>query len=151
MVEGNIRSRVEKDFNDWRDKSFLRIDKAFIDNITFRYPADSGFVIEKNGTSWTINDQKVDSLKIQNYISKLQSRDLNDFADNFSPATEPDVAVDVSSNSVSHAIIKGWKSSENKWILHSALQPGVYFEDSVFWNDLFIGRKELLASPTTQR
>ena len=145
LVEGNIRTGVGKDFNEWRDKSFLRIDKSFIDRVSFQYPADSGFVIEKVGEAWMINDKKADSLKVQNYIGKLQSKNLNSFADDFSPSAQPDITVELSSNSVSHAVIKGWKTSQGKWILNSALQPRVYFEDSVFTNDLFIGKAELLA------
>ena len=144
LVEGAIRSGVDKDFNEWRDKSFLRIDKSFIDRISFQYPADSGFVLEKEGQGWMINDHEADSLKVQNYIGRLQSKDLSGFADDFSPSSQPDITVELSSNAVPHAVIKAWKTSEGgAWILNSALQPGVYFEDSVFFNDLFIGKAEL--------
>lgn len=144
VVGGNLRSRFDKDFNDWRDKSFLRIDKAFIDKITFHYPADSGFVVEKDGRTWMIGNQKADSAKVENYLYKLQSKDLSGFADEFSPSADPDITVEFSSNSVPHAVVKAWNDPAGRWILNSAFQPGVYFQDSVFWDDIFVGKKVLL-------
>lgn len=142
VVEGNLRTPFGKDFNDWRDKSFLRIDKAAIDKISFRYPADSGFVVVKSGDGWSLNNQKADSSKIESYLYKLQSKDLTHFADNFTPASNPDIIVEFESNSITHAVIKGWKQQDNEWILNSGLRKDVYFLDSS-GTDLFPGKRQL--------
>lgn len=139
-VEGLLHARFDRDFDDWRDKSFLKIDRSFIDRIRFDYPADSGFVLGKKGGQWTIGNVKADSSRVDRYLFRIQSKDLSAFADDFSPAGEPDVTVEFSSKEIPHAFVKGWKQSANHWILSSALQPGVYFEDSTFADDLFVGR-----------
>ncbi len=44
-VDGYIEAHFNRSFNDWRNKAFLRVKKDDITKLTFRYPADSGFVV----------------------------------------------------------------------------------------------------------
>lgn len=141
-VEENLRSRFDKTFNDWRDKTFLRVGRDAMDRITFTYPADSGFVLEKKSGAWMIGQEKADSAKVQRYLGRLQSRDLSGFADNFSPGGDPDVVLSIDGSTL-HTEVKGWKGSGKKWILSSTAQEGVYFSDSTFVEDLFVGKKVL--------
>lgn len=143
-VEGSLRTRLHKGFDEWRDKSFLRIDKSFINNIAFRYPSDSSFVLEKKDRAWMIGNEKADSAKVEDYLYQMQSKDLTSFADGFSPSGEPDVTVMFMSDSALHAEVKGWKQPGGKWVLSSGLQEGIYFRDSTFMKDLFAGRKAFL-------
>lgn len=142
-VDGNLRSKFNKDFNAWRDKTFLRVKKNLIGKIEFRYPADSGFVLEKNAGAWMIGNQKADSLKVENYLGMLQSKDLTHFADDYTPSANPDVTLSID-GTASHTEVKGWKDAGKKWIVSSTAQEGVYFSDSTFVDDLFIGKKALL-------
>ena len=144
-VEGNLRAHFEKDFNDWRDKLFLRMDKAFISKVRFGYPSDSSFTVEKKDNTWMIGNEKADSASIDSYLNKMQSKDLSGFADDFTPDGPPDVTVEYFSNEVPHAVVKAWRGPENNWILHSSLQEGVYFRDAAFSAELFPAKKELLA------
>ncbi|HEX8038447.1 MAG TPA: DUF4340 domain-containing protein, partial [Chryseosolibacter sp.] len=69
-IAGNLRSRFDKTFNDWRDKTFLRVKRDLVGKITFRYPADSGFVLENNSGKWTVDKQQADSAKVAVYLGK---------------------------------------------------------------------------------
>src|SRR5688572_12805324 len=40
-LAGSLRSGIDKNFNEWRDKTFVRIAPQTISKITFSYPADS--------------------------------------------------------------------------------------------------------------
>lgn len=144
-LEGSMRNLLNKSFNDWRDQSFLRMPRQSIDKITFRYPADSGFVLLKNDAGdWVIGTEKADSAKVENFLSLIQSKDLAGFADDFSPEKEPDIAMSVEGNSMSPVTVRGWKASPDEWILSSSLQHGVYFSDKTLATDLFLGKKDLL-------
>lgn len=91
-----------------------------------------------------INNERADSIKVDRYLVMLESKDLAGFADNFSPGDGAHVVVEFRSGSAPHAVIRGWKQAGNKWILHSQLQPGVYFEDSLLSQQIFPGKQALL-------
>ncbi len=145
-VEGSIRSSVDKTFNDWRDKSFLRIDPEKVTKITFNYPTDSGFVAEKKNSTWMIGEQKADSTKMQRFLNKLRTKDISSFEDSFSASASPEITVTIEAGAVPLATIKGWRESFYRWILTSSQQQDVYFSDEgpVVVKDIFPSREELL-------
>jgi hypothetical protein len=143
---GYVSAVVDKNFTHWRDKSFLRLDKEQVTRITFNYPADSGFVAEKKGDVWMIDNERADSVAIENYLNNLRSKDLSAFADGFAPTANPDVTVTIESKAMPEAVIKAWRESFYKWTLTSSFQQGVYFSDEgpVAVRELFVGKKKLL-------
>jgi hypothetical protein len=143
-ASGNLRTQADKDFNYWRDKSFLRLQPAEITKITFQYPADSSFVLEKKDKHWQIGNELADSAKVEDYLSKLRSKNLSAFADYFSPRTAADITITIESKAAAPTRIQAWRELGDKWILNSSLQPRVYFlEDSKL--DLLRGKKIFLA------
>jgi hypothetical protein len=147
-VAGLSRSEVDKSFNDWRDKSFLHVDRDKITKITFNYPADSSFVAEKKDNVWMIGNEKADSAKMERYLNKIRSKDISSFADDFKAGANPDVALTIESGTVPLATVKGWRESFYKWILSSSRQEDTYFADEgpVVAKELFVGKKELTQS-----
>jgi hypothetical protein len=145
-VDGYLSTVFDKQFNNWRDRSFLRLERDRITKISFNYPADSGFVAEKKDNIWMIGTEKADSAAIENYLNQVRSKDLSAFADDFSAPASPDVTISVESKTAPLATIKGWKRSFYQWILTSDRQPGVYFTDEgpVAAKELFIGKGKLL-------
>lgn len=144
-VDGNLLSRFNKGFDEWRDKTFLRTEKARVNKISFRYPADTGFVLLKNGRSWMINEEKADSTKVQNLLTSAGFKELRSFADSFAPNREADVTVTIEGSHLPQTVVRGWKTSGSKWVLNSSLQKTAYFSDSTFARDFFVGKKELLS------
>jgi Domain of unknown function (DUF4340) len=142
-VKGLVQATFNKTFDDLRDKSFLRIDKDQANKIVFNYPADSGFVVQKTGNMWMIENQLIDSAKMENYLNKLRSKNLSKFADDFSPGTNPDVTLTIENDSTQLAEVKAWKAPDNSWRLVSTLQKDTYFsnEGSSLMDDLFKGKK----------
>jgi hypothetical protein len=142
-ASGNLRTQVDKDFNYWRNKSFLRLQPDQIVKITFQYPADSSFVIEKKDKHWLIGTEKADSAKVEDYLGKLRSKDLSAFADYFSPRAAADITIAIESKVAAPTRIQVWRELGDKWILNSSFQPRVYFlEDSKV--DLLRGKKYFL-------
>lgn len=141
-VEGNLRSKFDKAFNAWRDKTFLHVNKNLIEKIDFRYPADSGFVLEKKAGAWMIDGRKADSVKVANYVARLQSKDLTHFADDFSETRDPDITLSIEGSALQE-VIKGWKGDGKNWVLSSTAQKDAYFSDSTFVRDLFVGKNAL--------
>jgi hypothetical protein len=146
-VGADLHARLGRKFNDWRDKTFLHVNKNLVDKISFQYPADSGFVLEKKSGAWMIGSETADSLEVQNYLSRLQSKDLTRFIDGYSPPGKPDVTLQIEGGALPHTEVKAWKETGRRWVLASTAQPGVYFQDSTFTRNLFAGKKALLHKP----
>mgnify|MGYP001157854368 CR=1 FL=1 len=143
-MEGNIRADLDNDFNRWRDKTFIRTEPSIINKITFTYPADSGFVLQKDGSAWTIENQRADSAQVERYLSRFRLRKLSSFVDE-PPSQDPDVTLTIETSKGDKQEISGWKNDEDSWTLNSTVQPDAYFRDTRTDNDLFVGKETLLA------
>lgn len=143
VVEGYWRQKTDKRFNEWRDPALLRLNKDLITKITFEYPADSGFVVEKNPT-WMIGGTKADSTAVENYLGQLRSKDHREYADTFAPDRKPDITVTFAGDK-EDTVIKGWNTAFYEWVINSSHQPDVFFLDKTMSlrRSLFIGRKKL--------
>src|SRR5258706_5516071 len=56
-VEGFLEPTFNNSFNEWRDKTFLKLNKDDITRLSFRYPADSGFVASKRDSVWYVGNE----------------------------------------------------------------------------------------------
>ena len=146
-LQGYLQGQFDKRFTDWRNQSFLRIEKDRITKLTFQYPSDSGFVMEQKNKTWMIENEKLDSTKVAGYFNQIRSMDHDLFADRFVPDKDPDVTLILTSDSGGDVVVKGWKRSFSDWILNSTHQPEVYFLDRgpTMVHNLFIGKKKLFA------
>jgi hypothetical protein len=143
-VEGFLESSFNRNYNDWRDKSFLRLKKDQITEIQFSYPADSSFLLTKKDKNWWIGSEQADSLKVNNYLSQLEYKNANSFADDFLGGTA-DVVIQIKGASGRLANVEGWKRPTD-WALKSSWQPTVYFssENTGSVKTLFEAKKNLL-------
>ena len=125
-IEGFIDSHFNRTYNDWRNKTLLKLNQADISKITFNYPADSSFVLEKRDSVWFAGNVKAADAKVNSYVSQLSFKTLNDFADGFASVEESTVTLQIESKNGVLATVQGWKNGE-QWILTSSAQSGVYF------------------------
>lgn len=136
-VNGGLLGTFNKPFNDWRDKSFLRLPIDSVTAIDFRYPADSGFVVKKASGRWTLGEAIPDSVKIVSYLSSLRSKKMYTFVDDFNPSNEATFVIRFDGARKPLTTVKAWKSTDDKLILTSSLQEGVYFSgDAMTARDL---------------
>jgi hypothetical protein len=140
---GDLQSSFNIPFKEWRNQTFIRLTKNTINKIEFHYP-DSSFTIEKKNKKWLIGDKPADSVKVDAYLSKIDHKDFDSFADHFSPATEPDATLIFKTDTNQEFSVKGWKHSLDQWMLNSTLQPQVYFLDTgaVMAKNIFPSKKE---------
>lgn len=148
-VDGFLESQFDRSSNDWRNKAFLRVNKDDITKLTFKYPADSGFVVNKKDSVWFVGNEKADLTKTQNYFGQLTFKNMNDFADGFvAPGSAPFTLLIEGKNGIL-ASVEGWRDEE-KWTLKSTEQSGVYFSATeAILKDFWIGKKSL--TPSTPR
>ena len=139
-VEGDLRTMLSKDFNDWRDRTFLKVPTDLVNKITFKYPLDTGFVLEKAGRAWMIGNMEADSARVATYLNEIERKELNAFLEGPPPSSEPVVTIAIE-GSKPHAIVKGWtKEADDGWTVSSTLQEDAYFDGSSFAQEIFRGR-----------
>lgn len=143
-VEGFIDSHFNRTYNDWRNKTLLKLNQADISKITFNYPADSSFVLEKRDSVWFAGNVKAADAKVNSYVSQLSFKILNDFADGFSSSEKPTATLQIESKNGVLATVQGWKNGE-LWILTSSTQSGVYFScGQNVTRELMVGKLKFL-------
>jgi len=143
-VDGFIESHFNRDFNDWRNKAFLRVKSDLITKLTFMYPADSGFVLSKKDSLWFIGNEKADLAKVQRFTSPIAFKNLIDFAEGFVAPGAPPFTLTIESQNGILASVEAWKDGD-KWILKSTEQNGVYFSAvNSLVKDFLVGKEYFL-------
>jgi hypothetical protein len=145
-VKETLDRTFNKKFAGWRNKTFLKLDPSQVSKITFQYPADSSFVVERSVGKWSVDEVRADSAKVQAYLNRFRSRNLSEFADDFKMPASSGYVVILQNDSATMLKLQGWKIEENKWIVTSSLQDSVYFSssDKSLMNDLFASKNTFL-------
>jgi Domain of unknown function (DUF4340) len=144
-VEGFLESTFNNGFDDWRDKTLLKLNKEAITKVSFLYPADSGFVAEKKDSVWYIGNDKADVSKTENFLNTISSKYMSAFADGFTPVSAADLTMQVDGKGGNLLKLEAWKKDETEWILTSSQQKGVYFSSkgSSGVSDMFVAKSKL--------
>jgi hypothetical protein len=144
-VDGTLAYQFNRAFDEWRNKSLLRVNKEEIHKIIFQYPSDSSFVLEKRDSLWYVNDIKADVGKTNTFLSQLAFKNGNAFADDFVANAPPTINIQIESKLGVLANVKGWMVNAD-WIVSSSTQENVFFSaaGTPIIGDLFIGKEKLL-------
>jgi hypothetical protein len=147
-VQNYLSFAVNQPFNQWRNKTFVNIQKDNWTAFSFSYPGDSSFVLEKNSDTWMVNGEKADSVKVAQYLGQVSTMQSTGFAENYSPASTPVFTVTMKGNNLSSpVIVRAFPAdSSQKFILHSSLNPDAYFSESQshLVDRIFVGKKYFL-------
>ena len=145
-VEGYLAFTVSQGFNAWRNKTFIRGNKNNWSSLTFNYPGDSSFVLSKQNNMWTVNGEPADSTKTIQYLTELANTQSSSFVDQYTPASTPVFTLTISGNNQSSPItvLAYPADSVQKYILHSNLNPEVYFSEaqSRLTDRIFVGKQK---------
>jgi hypothetical protein len=123
--EGFIGSHFNRSFDQWRDKTFLKVTQE-INKIDFLYP-DSSFVLEKRDSIWYAGQIVANESKVTQYLNKLKFKNVTEFEDGIiQPGGNP-MKIQIEGPSGVIATAQAWAKSEEDFILASTFQEGVYF------------------------
>lgn len=138
-VTGYLSSSVNRSLADLRDKSFTKVPKDLVQRISFKYPADSSFVLQKQDTLWQVQGIPVNLAKVDTYLNQLTNKRVNTFADDFNAPLQTDILIEISGSGGTLCSIEGWKNG-TAWTLRSSLQPEVFFSgEAAVEKDLLVG------------
>jgi hypothetical protein len=143
-IAGALSGEANRTFNDWRNKSLLRVNKDAIRKITFRYPADSSFVLDKRDSLWYADGENADAAKVSQYLSKLAFRNGTIFTDDFKNEVPATLSMQIEGETGTLATVKAWQRNA-EWVVSGSQQEKTYFvSDTAFVNELFIAKQKIL-------
>ena len=152
-IDGFLSLSFSGKFNDYRDKSFLKVKKEDVIKISLKLPADSSFILNKKDSVWYDGGHIADSLAVASYLNSLMYLNGQDIRDNFKPVLNPEIELTIEGNNLMNISVKCYKGdNDNEYILNSSLNPDIYFtsrKDGIF-SKLFKSEKYFLVKSSKQ-
>lgn len=137
---------ITADASGYRNKQLLSLTTDSIAEIQFNYPADSGFVLSRVDSVWSIFGSPVDSAATASLLSDIRHVSNSNFVDDV-PSTalvSPTVSMNIKQNGKADIMVKAFQHPVHKWIINSSENPISFFADEELVNKLFVGSKRLL-------
>jgi hypothetical protein len=145
-VNGFIRGEISPDVNRFRDKTLVKTEAGSLRKLTFQYPADSSFVFEKQGNTWSVNGIPADSAKTVQYLNSLELMSGTDFADDVPLTGQAVFKLSLEIGSSQPVEVLAYAADTiNEHIITSTLNPGVQFsgKNGLTWR-IFKGKSYFL-------
>jgi len=146
-VDGFLALGVNRDFASWRDRTVTNFSSSSLTKAVFDYPADSGFVAQKNEAGWMVAGILADSASMVSWVNRVARKTHQEFADGFQPSGEPDFQVSFEGENMSPQSVSAWVEDQNHVVLNSSINPATWFRSGRgdLFTDLFPGSEKLIS------
>ncbi|MBN2520057.1 MAG: DUF4340 domain-containing protein [Bacteroidales bacterium] len=136
-VEGFLRMTFNSSANSFRDNKICAANAEDLTRLTFIYPSDSSFTLEKNNNTWLVNGLPADSVKVAGFLNQLIRTSSSDFIDDQPGIIQPSHTLRIEGNNmVAPVEINAIPAdSSNMYFITSSINRGTYFSGAK--NDLF--------------
>lgn len=143
-VDGMLAMSFNRNVNSFRDRTIIKSNKTDWTKLTFEYPADSSFVLEKKGEKWMIGDMESDSALVTTYFAKIANLSDGSFADT-KPVVAPTHRLTIEGNNEMQKVeITGYFEDDDNFILSSNLNSGSYFNSMETAKKVFVSVMSLI-------
>jgi len=143
-VDGMLGMSFNRNLNSFRDRTIIKSNKTDWTKLTFSYPADSSFVLEKKGEKWMIGDMETDSAAVVNYFNSITNLSDGSFAEQKPVAAATHKLTIEGNNGMQKVEINGYFSDEDNFVLESNLNPDTYFNNKETANKVFVSVMKLI-------
>jgi hypothetical protein len=82
-----LLNQLDQPLSNWRPRALVKGDPASWQRLTFSFPGDSSYVLERNGSAWLVDSVPGDSSKIENFLKSLARSQAHDVADSVDVTT----------------------------------------------------------------
>jgi hypothetical protein len=143
-VEGMLAMSFNRDINAFRDRTIIKSNKNDWTKLTFAYPADSSFVLEKKGEKWMIGDITADSALVAQYFTRIANLSDGSFVKD-----KPKIAathwLTIEGNNMMQKIeIAGYYTDNENFVLESNLNPDTWINNKSTAEKAFVPMTSLL-------
>jgi len=144
-VDGYLKMNFTMDFNNYRNKAVVSVNKDDITTLKFNYPADSSFVLSNQNGVWILNGLTVDSVKTASYISSISRLMSYDFIDEAEHSNTPEYTLTIEGNNFAPIVIDAFLAdAENQFVIKSSANPDGSFSGakSDLTEKIFVGKSK---------
>ena len=137
-VDGMLGMSFNRNLNSFRDRTVLSSSSSDWTRLTFSYPADSSFVLEKTGDGWLAGGQPADSASVAEYFSSVSNLSEGQFAEN-DPSGSPSHKLVIEGNNEMQPLeITGYYQDEDNFITGSSQNLGSFFNSRDLVEKIFV-------------
>jgi hypothetical protein len=143
-VDGMLGMSFNRNVNSFRDRTVIKSNKTDWTKLTFSYPADSSFVLEKIGEKWMIGDMETDSASVVQYFNSIANLSDGSFIDE-KPEISPTHQLTIEGNNQMQKIeIKGYYIDSENFVFESKQNPDAWFKSKTSAEKIFISVMKLI-------
>lgn len=143
-VEGMLGMSFNRNVNSFRDRTVIKSNKADWTKLTFSYPADSSFVLEKKGEKWMIGDMETDSAAVVQYFNSIANLTDGSFTEE-KPAIASTHQLTIEGNNQMQKVeIKGYYFDAENFVFESNQNPEAYFNSKSNAEKVFVPVMKLI-------
>jgi hypothetical protein len=127
-VDGFLRMTFQSNGASLRDKKLVKTQREDITKVVFMYPGNQTFVLERQGTRFTIDGMVTDSAESVRYLTDIARLSSLDFVQDVAVGNTPDYSVRIESNNIAPIEVSAFPADTvNKYYLTSTANPGAVF------------------------
>jgi hypothetical protein len=143
-VDGMLGMSFNRNLNSFRDRTVIKSNKNDWTKLTFNYPADSSFVLEKKGEKWMIGEMETDSALVAQYFTKIANLSDGSFAEQ-KPGIAPTHRLTIEGNNMMQKVeIVGYYTDPENFILESNQNPDTWFNSKTAAEKIYISVPALI-------
>jgi len=137
-VDGMLAMSFDRNLNSFRDRTILKSNQSDWTRLTFNYPADSSFVLEKRGNKWMIGEMETDSALVAQYFTRIANLTDGSFADQ-KPGFAPTHRLTIEGNNMMPKVeIVGYFTDPENFVLESNQNPDAWFNSKISAEKIYI-------------
>ncbi len=143
-VEGMLAMSFNRNLNSFRDRTIIKSNKADWTKLTFSYPADSSFVLERRDNKWMIGDMQADSAKVAQYFTRIANLTDGSFV-NEKPVIVPTHRLSIEGNNMMQKVeVIGYYSDPEHFVMESNLNPDTWINSKTTAEKVFTSVMNLI-------
>ncbi len=144
-VDGMLAMSFDRNLNSFRDRTIIKSNKTDWTKLTFNYPADSSFVLEKKGEKWMIGAMEADSALVAQYFSKIANLTDESFTDQ-KPGTMPTHRLTIEGNNLMQKVeIVGYYTDTENFVIESNQNQDTWFKSKTLAEKVFVSVMSLIS------
>lgn len=145
-VDGFLDMTFNQSVNSFRNNSIVSDNKNNWQSLTFIYPADSSFRMEKRENKWFINNIETDSTKTEQFLNKLSRLSHQNFYDNINKdqLLTPTYSLKIDNSDTSSITVNGYLVNNKLLITSSQNKESVFESDNNLKQNIFINSEKVL-------
>lgn len=144
-VDGYLSMMLNRASESFRDNGIVIGEPEQWNKLVFTYPADSSFTLEKLNNVWMVNGLMADSVKVQDYFSKIRMLTDNSFADDTElvPGAAAKYQLRIEGDNFTPIEVKSYEIGSNL-VTTSSINMGNKFNTDKALNVLYTNKESLI-------